>query len=87
MLLYFIDKIQVAVATFAALMCPVKTGDDLIMEGKRGTCATGSTVTTVLETFVCALLIITPPTSGSDYEGYSIPPWNVLRYPYTKATG
>ena len=23
---------------------------------------------------VCALLIITPPTSASDYEGYSIPP-------------
>lgn len=48
----------------------------------------GSTVTLLYaRPTVCALLITTPPTNALAYEGFSIPPWNVFRNPYTKATG
>jgi hypothetical protein len=36
---------------------------------------------------VCTLLLITPPTSAGKYGGCSIPQLNVVRNPYTKATG
>jgi hypothetical protein len=72
------------------IMCPVKSVADLIMVsfyGKEVNRIRDYGDYLYARRSVCALLITTPPTSASDYEGCSIPPWNVLRNSYTKATG